>query len=370
MLQTLWRLQHVDPGFSTRGVLTFRLSPSSGQLRIAGDASRYYDELFQRVSALPGVERIGTSQHLPLTGFNWSANLEIEGRPLPAGATAPRVVWRTVGGDYLGAMGIPVRRGRAFTPDDRTGAPPVIIINEVMAQRFWPNDDPIGKRVRLGFATKSDWATIVGVVGGVHYRGLDQPAGDEVYRPLAQQSQAAARVAVQIAGDGDPMRAMGAIRQAIRSIDGSVPISDMYPLERIVSRSVARPRILMVLLLVFAGVGVVLGAVGIYGVVSYAVGQRTRELGIRAALGAGESSLVKLVVGEGARLALAGAALGMIGALVAARALRTLVFGVTTTDPLTYLILAGLIVGVALVATYIPARRAARADPVAALRSD
>ena len=212
--------------------------------------------------------------------------------------------------------------------------------------------------------------TIVGVVGDVRYRSLDQEAGPEVYRPLSQQAQVAARVAVRVSGGGDPMRVMGDVRRAIRSFDGAVPISDIMPLDRLVSASVARPRTIMLLLLIFAGVGMTLGAVGIYGVVSYAVNQRTRELGIRAALGAMERSLVGLVLRDGTRLALGGAVLGTIGALAAARALRTLVFGVTTTDPVTYVALAGVMVAVALVATYIPARRAARADPVSALRAE
>jgi putative ABC transport system permease protein len=368
MLQTVWRMQRVDPGFSPSQVLTFRLQPAGARVNATADPALYYDELLGRIAALPGIERVGSSQHLPLTGFNWGADIAIEGTPTPPGATPPRTTWRTISGDYFGAMRIPLRRGRAFSADDRAGSPPVVIINETMARRFWPREDPVGKRLRLGRATMHEWATVVGVVGDVRFRGLTAVADNEVYRPLAQQWQSSAFVVARTAGD--PRTAMAPIRAVIRSYDATVPISAVHPMDAIVAASFARANMVMMLLLAFAAVGVMLGAVGIYGIISYDVSQRTRELGIRAALGAASHSLAGLVLRRAATLALIGIAVGSIVALATARALESLVFGVQVRDPMTYVALSVFLVAVALLAAHLPARRAVRVDPILALRSD
>jgi predicted permease len=368
MTTTLWRLNRVDLGFEPANVLSFRLQPPSSRVGSVGEILGYFDGMMQRIAAQPGVVAVGASQHLPLTGFNWRGALEIEKSPLPATATHPNVVWRSVAGDYFAAMRIPLRHGRFFLSIDTRDAPPVIIINEAMARRYWGDGDPIGERIKIGNGSKNDWATIVGVVGSVRFVSASTEPGDEVYRPNAQQGQGSMFIVVRTTGD--PMRAAAPIRAAIRSLDSNVPIADMRALGDVFTASTATPRTIALLLIGFATVGLVLGAIGIFGVVSYAVTQRTRELGIRSALGALEGRIVTMIVGEAARLALAGIAIGAALSIFAARSLKSLLFGVTPSDPRIYLAVSiGLLI-VAIVASYLPARRAARVDPLIALRSD
>ena len=367
MLQTAWRMQRVDPGFTAEGVLTFRLQPTSSRFTAEARRVDYFDQLIGRVAAMPGVDAVGTIQHLPLTGFNWGANIAIEDHPTEPGATPPRVTWRIVNGDYFRAMDILLRLGRTFTAQDDSTAPPTIVISETMARRHWPDQNPIGKRVRFGAPTEP-WTTVVGVVGDVRFRALNVPAEPEVYRPLAQVWQGSAHFVVRTAGD--PMRLMPAIRRVIREHDGTAPISAVRPMQAIVTQSFAQTSMVMVLLIAFAAVGVALGAVGIYGVISYDVAQRTREIGIRAALGAASGSIHRLVLRRAAMLALTGIAVGGGAAALSARALESLVFGVQVRDPATYAGLAALLLLVALAAAFVPARRAVRVDPVTALRHD
>lgn len=367
MLQTAWRMQRVDPGFTAEGVLTFRLQPTNTRLRAETRRVEYFDQLIARIAVMPGVAAVGTSQHLPLTGFNWGANVAIEDHPVEPGATPPRVTWRIVNGDYFRAMGIPLRLGRTFTAQDDSAAPRTIVISETMARRHWPDENPIGKRVRFGAPTEP-WTTVVGVVGDVRFRALSAPGEPEVYRPIAQVWQASAHFVVR--ASGDPMRLMPAIRRVIREHDGTAPISAVRPLQAIVTQSFAQTNMVMLLLIAFAAVGLALGAVGIYGVISYDVAQRTREIGIRAALGAASGSIQRLVLRRAALLAVAGIGVGGVAAALSARALESLVFGVRVRDPATYFALAAVLLLVALVAAFIPARRAVRVDPVSALRYD
>ena len=368
MTQSLWRLSRLDLGFDPRGVLSFRIQPSSGQAKTPEQVRVYFDEMLQRISAQPGVEHVGAAQHLPLSGFNWNASLDIEKSPIPSTATHPSVVWRSVVGDYFDAMRIPLRQGRLFTAADNRDAPPVVVINEAMAKHYWPDRSPIGERIRAGNGSRKGWATIVGVVGSVRFTSPSTVPGDEIYRPNAQQGLVFMHFVVRTTSD--PLALMPSVRTAIRSLDTTVPIAEVRSLGDLYAASTATPRTIAMLLLSFAGVGLVLGAVGIYGVISYAVGQRTRELGIRIALGAIEGRIVTMVVGEGARMAATGIVIGAVGGAIAARSLRTLVFGVTTTDAATYVVVAALLSVVALAAAYIPARRASRVDPLVALRSD
>lgn len=368
MTATLVRLNRVDLGFDPSGVLSLRVQPPSTRASSAAAVSAYFADMMDRIAAQPGVTSVGASQHLPLTGFNWRGSLDIESRPLPATATHPNVVWRSVAGDYFGVMKVPLRRGRLFLPTDTRDAPSVVIINEAMAKRYWAARDPIGERIKFGNGTRNDWSTIVGVVGSVRFLSPEAEPGDEVYRPNAQQGQTSMHIVVKTRGDA--MRVLASVRAAIRAADANVPISEVRSLGDVYLASTAAPRTIARLLAGFAAVGLVLGAVGIFGVVSYGVTQRTRELGIRSALGAVESRIVAMIVGEAAGLALAGVALGGVGAVFAARSLQSLLFGVTTTDPRVYALVAGGLVCVAIIAAYLPARRAARVDPLVALRSD
>ncbi len=367
MVVSLWRLARVDLGFDPSRVATLLIQPTSGQLRNS-DATTYFDELTRRIAAVPGVERVGAAQHLPLSGFNWNGDLEIETQPVASTAARPRVVWRSVVGDYFDAMRIPLVRGRLFQSTDTRDAPPVALINVTMAKRFWPGRNPVGERIKFGNGTHKDWATIVGVVGDVRSQSTDAPAPLEVYRPNTQQGLVFMHYAIRTRGD--PLSAMASIRAAIRSFDRTVPIADVRSMEQLSAMSSSTRRTIARLLSAFAALGLFLGAVGIYGVVAYGVRRRTREIGIRAALGAVETRLTAMVIGEGLRLSSVGIAIGVLVAMLATQPLHALLFGVTPLDPLVYLVVGATLVGVTIVASLAPARRAARVDPVVALKSE
>jgi putative ABC transport system permease protein len=368
MTESLWRLSRVDLGFNPSGVLSFRIQPSSGQIKSSDQIEQYFEQMTQRIAALPGVSKVGAAQHLPLSGFNWRTDIAIEKNPLPAKAEHPRATWRSVTGDYFGAMSIPLLQGRVFTTADVPNAPKTIVINEAMAKHFWPGRDPIGERVILGNAPRTELATVVGVVANVRFASPSTPATDEIYRPNSQQQLMFMHFVVK--SSRDPLSLIPSIRAVIHEQDPTVPVAEVQAMGELYAASTSTPRTIALLLLAFAGVGLVLGAVGIYGVISYAVSQRTRELGIRVALGAIEGRIVSMVVGDGLRLAAVGIAAGSLAAVFAARSLRTLVFGVETTDAGTYVGVAVVLAVVSLAASYIPARRAARVDPLVALRSD
>ena len=366
MSETLWRLNRVELGFEPRNVATFLIQPTSGQLDLPEQAAVYFEEVGRRVAAIPGVKSVGAAQHLPLSGFNWRGNLDIESQPLPATTSRPNIVWRSVIGDYFGTMRIPLVRGRLFGVTDTRNAPPVVIISAAMAKHYWPHRDPIGERIRLGSGTQRNWATIVGIVGDVRSAVPNAPPVEEAYRPNAQQDLHFMHYVVR--GTADPISLTAQIRAAVSSFDKTVPVAEMRSLSEVFAASTETSRVVTLLLVCFATLGVVLGAVGIYGVISYSVGQRTRELGIRSALGALERRITMMVVGEGLRTAGAGVLLGVLIALVAGRSMETLLFEVSAADPRIYGGVIGALLMVAVVAAYVPARRAARIDPLVALR--
>ena len=366
MTETLWRLHHVNLGFDPRGVTTFLIQPTSGQLSSPARTVSYFDEVARRVAAISGVTDVGAAQHLPLSGFNWHGALDIESRPVATTATRPNVVWRAVVGDYFGAMKIPLLRGRRFSPSDTRDAPAVVVISASMAKHYWPDREPLGERIRLGSGTNRQWATIIGIVGDVRSASPGAPAVEEAYRPNAQQDLHFMHFVVRANVSG-----IGAqIRAAVHDFDRMVPVAEMRSLEDIFAASTQASRVVTLLLAAFAALGLTLGAVGIYGVISYSVGQRTRELGIRSALGAIERRITFMVVGEGLRTAGLGVVIGTAVALLASRALESLLFDVSATDPLVYAIVVAILLAVALIAAYLPARRAARIDPLTALRNE
>jgi putative ABC transport system permease protein len=366
MTETLWRLNRVDLGFDARGVTTFLIQPTSGQLSSPEQATSYFDEVTRRVAAIPGVQEVGAVQHLPLSGFNWHGALDIESRPVAATATRPNIVWRSVVGDYFGAMRIPLVRGRLFARADTRDGPPVVLISASMAKHYWPERDPLGERIRLGSGTNRAWATIVGVVGDVRSAAPNAPPVEEVYRPNAQQDLRFLHFVVR--GSRGDLALQ--IRSVIHGFDRTVPVAETRSLDEIFAASTESSRVVALILAAFAALGLTLGAVGIYGVMSYSVGQRTRELGIRSALGAIERRLTFMIVGEGLRTAGIGVLLGTVIALLATRALEALLFEVSATDPLLYAAVVATLLGVAAAAAYLPARRAARIDPLTALRGE
>ena len=369
MMRTLWSLSHVATGFRPDGVLTMRVQPAGERYNTSAKQVEYVSAVLERLRALPGVQATGAIHHLPLTGYSWYSNIDLEGRVRAPDETPLRAGWRIVQGNYFQAMGIPLLRGRTFGASDTRQAQQVVVVNEEFARAAWPGEDPIGKRFTAGNATRQGGAvTVVGVVGGVRHVTLDASPGPEMYRVMSQTSAGAMTLTIRTAGD--PMAIAGLARQAVRDADTEVPISDVRSLEQVMSASVARPRLIMALLLVFAGVGIVLGAVGVYGVIAYAVGEQRREIGVRIALGAEPRTVASAVVLRGVRYAAIGVGVGLVGAFAVTRLMRTLVFGVSTTDPATFIGLSAFLVAVAAMASYLPARQAARTDPMVALRSE
>ncbi len=369
MVRTLHNLARVDPGFRIGGLLTVQLQPATQ--RTAGEAGRrrYYAEVLERVSRVPGVSAAGAIHHLPLTGYSWNADIEVEGRPLARGESAPRAAWRLIGGDYFRAMGIPLREGRAFDARDDTASAPVAIVSERFARRFWPDESAVGKRFTAGNATRRGPVTIVGVVGDVRHLALEQAPEPELYRPIGQQLAGAMTLTIRVEdAAGDPLAVAGLVREAVRAVDPDVPFANVRTLEAVVAASIARSRLVAMLLLAFAAVGVALGAIGVYGVIAFAVGQRAREIGIRIALGARAPAVVGLVMSRALRYGLAGTALGLAAALGLARALQGLVFGIAVHDPATFISLSALLLAVVAAASLVPARRAARVDPMTVIR--
>ena len=364
MVRTLWNLSHMDPGFRTARRLTFVVSPS-GPTAIR---RQYVLDVMARLAGLPGVLAVGATHHLPLSGYSWHAELAVDGRPLPTGEVPPRTAWRIVTEDYFRTMEIPLRGGRPFTPLDQAAAPPVVIVNERLARELWPGESPIGKRVEAGFATMQQMATVVGVAGDVRHDGLASEPPRELYVSFGQRMAGPMHLVVRT--EGDALARAGLVRETAQAVDARVPVADLRTLDAVVARSVEQPRLVMTLLLLFGALGLALGAVGVYGVVSYTVGQRTREIGVRIALGADVRSIVRLVLAGGARFAAAGVGLGLVAALTMSRAMAGMVHGVAVTDPVTYAALAVLLVSVVLLASWLPARRAARVDPAVVLRGD
>ncbi|HEU4451578.1 MAG TPA: ABC transporter permease [Longimicrobium sp.] len=367
LLQSLWKLRQVDPGFRPEGVTTARLTLTGPRFEDPARVAAFYDDVLTRVRALPGVRAASVVSQLPLDGAFSGFPFEVEGRPPAPGAAPPTAGSWVATPDHLRAMGIPLLRGRSFEAADGAGSVRVALVNEALARRYWPGEDPIGKRLRPAWM-REGWLTVVGVVGNVRHEGLGSQDGPEFYRAFAQEPAPVMTLVVR--ADAAPQAMAAALRAAVAAADPDVPASDLRPLEAVVSASVARPRFTSLLLAVFAAVALVLGAVGIYGVVAYAVSQRTHEIGVRMALGAGSDTVLRLVLRQGAVLAGIGVVLGLAAALALTRVLGSLLFGVSALDPLTFAAVGTAVVAVALVASWVPARRAARVDPAVALRTE
>jgi predicted permease len=362
------RLLRVNPGFNSSGVLAVQLffSPVEYPERDMRGALAL-QQMLEKVRSIPGVRTAGLVTALPITG-GASTDFVIEGRPLPPANDEPSADIRSADSGYFRAMGIPLLAGREFTEADNASARRVMLINQAMARQFWPNENPIGQRV-----TMKDWGPpltgeIVGVVGDVKTNGLDEAAGPMIYWPYFQFPQLFNTIVLR--SDGDFARLVPAVKAAIWSVEKNQPISQIENLEQVISESLARRRLYMILLGVFAGAALLLAAVGIYGMVSYSVSQRIREMGIRIAIGAERGDVLRLVLGQGAKVAVLGIILGIGAALGLTRLMSSLLFGVSATDPLTFAGVAVLLALVGLAACFIPARRAMRVDPMTALRHE
>jgi putative ABC transport system permease protein len=364
-IRTLMRLQNVRLGFDPRNVLTMTVAKSlSDDPEQTGE---FFRQLTERLKALPGVVNASVTWQLPLSGASAMTGLAIEGQPNETGSL-PMAVIHTAGPDYFRTMGIPVVQGREFTEHDNTNSAPVLIINETLAKKFFPGGDAIGKHITPGFSTTGEYVPreIVGVVGDVKHQGLRGEAVPEFYFAQAQMPPPITTVVVRTAGD--PRALAGAVRKEIQSADKNVPVYSVRTAEEYLSLSVAPTRFNMTLLVAFAAVALLLTAVGLYGVISFSVSQSTHEIGVRMALGARGHDVLRLVVWQGLSLTLVGVLVGLAVSLSLTHMIASLLYGISVTDPLTYVGVSVLLTLVALVACVVPARRAAKVDPMVALR--
>jgi putative ABC transport system permease protein len=367
LVKSFIHLQQVNPGFNSENVLTMRLTLPGYKYAGEGQITAFTTELLRRVKDLPGVDSVAISTALPLSRAEAASSFTVEGQSLPADGNVPIANWRVVSPEYFQVLGIPLIKGRTFTERDGKDVPSVVIINQTMARSIFPDEDPLARRLVVG-GDKSA-SQIVGVVGDVRHSGLDAEPKPEMYVSYLQTVRPAYTVAVRT--EVDPSSIVPSLRNEIRAIDKDQPISLVKTMNELRSESLAQLRFNTTALSLFAGIGLILAGVGIYGVMAYSVAQRTHEIGIRMALGAQPENVLKLVLGQGMLLAIIGVGIGLAASLALTRVMASLLFGgVTTTDPMTFAFVSLMLALVALLACYIPARRATRVDPLIALREE
>jgi putative ABC transport system permease protein len=374
LIKGFGRLVETNPGFNPRGVLSAGISLPAARYAKGVERAAFFREALRQIESQPGVQAAGMVNVLPLGGTDTGRTVHFEGRPEPGPDEAPTVWWRTATPGYFRAMEIPLRRGRMFGDQDTADSPRVAVINETFARRHFPNEDPIGKRMAYGLthrpgapgAAPPPWITIVGVVGDVRHNSVAQPSSTEYFVPYQQEPWPAMSVAVRTSLD--PARFAPALRAAVQAVDKDLPVSQVRSMEQMLADSIADRRLSVWLLGIFAGVALALAAVGIYGVMSFSVARRTQEIGVRMALGAARGDVLRMVVLQGVRTAAIGLAAGLVAALAATRVMKSILYEVTATDPFIFTAVALLVMGVAALASYIPARRATKVEPVAALR--
>ena len=383
-MRSFLALRAIDAGFDPHGVLSAVVSLKGTAEAPAGRRETFYRAALERVRQMPGVESASLINHVPIAGDIWGTEFFIEGRPRPEPAEAPRATYRVVFPGYFKTMRLPVLRGRDVTETDRLDNPPVVIVNEALARRYWPNEDAIGKRIASDpTGEQSGWVTVVGVVKNAVQSDWTAGPEPELYFPYLQDKTylqrdgsfvgymtLMLRASCRTAGSCNPASLAPALRETIASLNRTVVVAEVQTMDDVVSGANARPRFTLVLLATFAVVALVLAAVGIYGVISYAVSRRTHEIGVRIALGASPVTVVRLIIAQGMRVVAVGVVAGVAGALAVTRLMSNLMYGVTVRDPVTYIGVALLLSAVALLASYIPARRATRIDPLVAMRTE
>ncbi|HEX8898521.1 MAG TPA: ABC transporter permease [Chthoniobacterales bacterium] len=371
LIQSFARLGRVQSGVRAERLLTARVSLPDVAYPKNENVIAFYDQLLTRIRAIPGVESASTIVPLPLTGSNMVTSFDIQERPLPEGQR-PGAPVRIIATDYFKTMGIPVRQGRIFDERDQLNSAPVVIVNERFAQKFFPGENVIGKRIQPGFSaddTGEKMREIVGVVGNVKHLSLRNEDSPEMYLPRTQIPFNIMSIVIRTSVS-NPSAITNSLRKELVALDSTIPLTSVRVFEEYISRSLARPRFNTLLLSIFAGTALVLTAIGIYGVLAYSVAQRTSEIGIRIALGAGKSSIFRLIVGQAMTLVGISLILGVAGAFAATRLLNSLLFGVGASDPGTFAGIVLLVSAVAFIAAWVPARRATRVDPIIALRAE
>ena len=368
LVRSLQRLSAIRPGFDLSHVTSMAISLPQAKYGDGAHQTAFYSQLTDRIRSMPGVSEVGAISLVPLVPQGAATRFTIVGRPAPKPGEWTSADIRIVEPGYFAAMRIPVARGRTFTAADRADAPPVVVVNEAMVRQYWPGDDPLGARLQVNWADPTAHSEIVGVVGDVRTSALDAEIHPMIYYVEPQAPTGELTLVVRHSGDAAAL--VSAVRSAIRDLDRDVPLTDVASMSTRLTRSMADRRYPMLLLSGFAVLAVLLAAVGLYGLLSYAVSRRSQEIGVRMALGAGRGAVLGMVMKNGVRLTLVGVALGAAGGVLAARALGRLLYGIGPTDPVTFVAVAVLLVAVALLASYVPAARATRVDPVVALRTE
>ena len=374
MLRSLWALQRVHLGFDPSQVLTMRLSLPVASYQTPEQVVDFYSRLLDRVRAVPGVRTAGAVRALPLGSTIGDFGVRVEGFT-PAPGTGAKGDWQIASAGYLEAIGERVIRGRSITPDDKTDAMLVALINEEMARRYWAGRDPIGGRFQIGGGAQNrPFITVVGIVADVRHNGITQAVKEKFYVPHPQWhtsvGNAIRTMTLVMKAHGDPQALASPVRQIIRELDAKLPVAEVRTMDEVVAATLSAPRFTGILLGVFAALALALSAIGIYGVLSYVVSRRTREIGIRVAIGAGRGQVLRLVLGSGVGLALVGIFVGLAAAALLSRVITTLLHDVQPGDPATYATVAGVLTVVAIVASLVPAWRATRVDPVKALKAE
>jgi putative ABC transport system permease protein len=367
LLRSFLSVTNVNPGFETTGLLTFQMNTPQRLATSNSDRLEFYRNFFARMEALPGVLSVGGTTRVPLGSTSVSTSVQRESIPTPV-AELPEVQFRRAMHNYFQAMGIPIRRGRGFEPTDTAAAPPVAVINETMASRLFPNLDPIGQHIRMGPNPTGTWTTIVGVIGDVRHGGLEEQPQPEMYITYLQGPPVSPFIVMRTAGD--PALLAEPVRAEMRRIDKDAPLYDIRTMSTLRSDAISTRRFILLIVGAFGVLALGMAAIGVYGVMSLIVSERTREVGVRLALGAQPSQLLRMIVGQAATLGAIGVVIGLLVALPTALLLRGQLYGIASMDPITFAIVPAVLLAISALAALVPARKAMRVDPVVALRLD
>jgi predicted permease len=369
LIRSFWKLQGADPGFNPERVLTASLTLPNARYADAPKLIAFHQQLLERMTALPGVQSAGFTSDLPWTGYDENAGFNIEGKTFPPN-DGPTARYHYVSPDYFRTVGVPLLAGRFTSNTDGQDAPRVILINQAMAELYWPGESAVGKRITFINQPKSDkdWFNVIGVVGDVKDFPHSAAAVPAFYWALTQQTQR--QVILAVRSSADPLSLAEAVRNEVRALDPDLPLADIKPLETVAATALASQRFTLWLVGFFAGTALLLAALGIYSVLSYLVAQRTQEIGVRMALGAQFGDVLKLVIRQGMTLVLLGVIFGLVAAFGLTRLMKGLLYQVSATDPLTFVAIGLLLTLVALLACWLPARRATKVDPMIALRCE